>query len=145
MISAESGERCLAPLPRVTWPLVNHFPSLCMSFGFCNVGLGGFTSVYLSRSSWRDTQHWYCWAMGYGPCLPSLTARLAHGVLVGTTVQGDGPGLESGAALGHSCYRDEMRRGRCDAEPAQSFSVVTFYLNFMWIFNEHQCALHKQP
>lgn len=70
MMSAESGERCLAPLPRVTWPLVNHFPSLCMSFAFCNVGLGGFTSVHLSHSSRRGTQHQYRWAMRYGPCLP---------------------------------------------------------------------------
>lgn len=62
--SQGSGERCLAPLLRVTWPLLNHFPSLCMSFAFCNVRLGGFISVRLLNGSWKGTQHRYHWSVG---------------------------------------------------------------------------------
>lgn len=70
MISAESGERCLAPLPRVTWPLVNHFPSLCMSFAFCNVGLGGFTSVYLPAAPGETHSTGIAGPWGMDPACP---------------------------------------------------------------------------
>lgn len=63
----ESGEGCLAPLPRVLWPLVNHCPSFRRSFALCSVCPGGFISFCLLYGSWQGTQHHFCWSMRYRP------------------------------------------------------------------------------